>query len=371
MCSTTRAALLTGRNHHSVGVGCLANFDSGYPGLPGQDCARGGHARRDAASARLPHRRWRQVARHAAHRFRAHRALRRLAAGPRLRSLLRVHGCRDGPVLAGARPRQHHIDAPGTYESGYHLTTDLVDKSIRYLADLQADAPETPWLLWVAFGACHAPHQAPAELIREYHEVFATRMGRRARTAGAPAGDGARAIRYPAAAAQRRCARMGRPCRPTSSAVHARLQAAYAAMLDHADQQIGRLLRHLDAEGSATTPGARAVRQRREPGGRAAGHGQRMGPYNFLARHWPTRSDASTTSAGPDTHTNFPHGWAMASNTPLRRYKQNTHGGGIRDPLVMSWPPASLRGANCGTAFAMPPIWRRRCSRSSACRLRR
>ena len=41
---------------------------------------------------------------------------------------------------------------------------------------------------------------------------------------------------------------------------------------------------------------------------------------------------------GPDSHSNFPHGWAMASNTPLRRYKQNTHGGGIRDPLVISWP---------------------------------
>ena len=36
MCSTTRAALLTGRNHHSVGVGCLANFDSGYPGYRGK-----------------------------------------------------------------------------------------------------------------------------------------------------------------------------------------------------------------------------------------------------------------------------------------------------------------------------------------------
>jgi arylsulfatase len=41
---------------------------------------------------------------------------------------------------------------------------------------------------------------------------------------------------------------------------------------------------------------------------------------------------------GPDTHSNYPLGWAMASNTPLRRYKQNTHGGGIRDPLVISWP---------------------------------
>ena len=41
---------------------------------------------------------------------------------------------------------------------------------------------------------------------------------------------------------------------------------------------------------------------------------------------------------GPDTHSNFPHGWAMAANTPLKRYKQNTHGGGIRDPLVVRLP---------------------------------
>ncbi len=46
---------------------------------------------------------------------------------------------------------------------------------------------------------------------------------------------------------------------------------------------------------------------------------------------------------GPNSHSNFPHGWAMASNTPLRRYKQNTHGGGIRDPLVISWKNGSDR----------------------------
>ncbi len=46
MCSTTRAALLTGRNHHSVGVGCLANFDSGYPGYRGKISREAGHARR-------------------------------------------------------------------------------------------------------------------------------------------------------------------------------------------------------------------------------------------------------------------------------------------------------------------------------------
>jgi hypothetical protein len=41
---------------------------------------------------------------------------------------------------------------------------------------------------------------------------------------------------------------------------------------------------------------------------------------------------------GPNTNTNYPWGWAQAGNTPLKRYKQNTHGGGIRDPLVIHWP---------------------------------
>ena len=64
------------------------------------------------------------------------------------------------------------VDAPGTYESGYHLTTDLVDQSIRFLAGHAAEQPNAPWLLWLALAACHAPHQAPFDLIKSYDEVF-------------------------------------------------------------------------------------------------------------------------------------------------------------------------------------------------------
>ena len=63
-----------------------------------------------------------------------------------------------------------------------------------------------------------------------------------------------------------------------------------------------------------------------------------MGPYNFRPEPIAEKLRRIDDIGGPDTHSNFPHGWAMASNTPLRRYKQNTHGGGIRDPFVMSWP---------------------------------
>ena len=105
MCSTTRAALLTGRNHHDVGVGCLANFDSGFR-LPGQDQPGGGHARRAARPPRLPLLPHRQVARDPAHRDGGDRPLRRLAAAAGLPPLLRLPRRRDRPVRAGAGLRQ-------------------------------------------------------------------------------------------------------------------------------------------------------------------------------------------------------------------------------------------------------------------------
>ena len=63
-----------------------------------------------------------------------------------------------------------------------------------------------------------------------------------------------------------------------------------------------------------------------------------MGPYNLKPEDLAEKIRRIDDIGGPDTHSNFPHGWAMAANTPLKRYKQNTHGGGIRDPLVMAWP---------------------------------
>ena len=63
-----------------------------------------------------------------------------------------------------------------------------------------------------------------------------------------------------------------------------------------------------------------------------------MGPYNLRREPIEEKIARIDDIGGPDTHSNFPLGWAMAANTPLRRYKQNTHGGGIRDPLVISWP---------------------------------
>ena len=118
-----------------------------------------------------------------------------------------------------------------------------------------------------------------------------------------------------------------------------RLQSAYAAMLDHADQHLARLVAFLEQTGMLANTLVLVTSDN--------GASQEGGPLGFVNSAGPrnTRPEPFTEKlarideiGGPKTHSNFPHGWAMAANTPLRRYKQNTHGGGIRDPLVISWP---------------------------------
>ncbi len=339
MCSTTRSALLTGRNHHSVGMGCLANFDSGYPGYRGKICREAGtlpemlkpHGYNsymvgkwhvtplDETGPTGPHDGW-----------------------PLGRGFDHYYGFMDAETdqYAPELVRDNTpVTPPGTYETGYHLTEDLTDEAIRYVADHVADKPDKPFLLWLAYGACHAPHQAPQDLILKYDALFQ---------------DGWDAER------DRRLARMiemglvpaGTTIPPRNDFVgpwddldadakrlFCRLQGAYAAMLDQADRNIARLTRFLDTAG-LTDDTLILILSDNGASQEGLGYGfvNAMGPYNMRPETIAEKIARIDDIGGPDTHSNFPLGWAMAANTPVRRYKQNTHGGGIRDPLVVSWP---------------------------------
>ncbi|PZQ63784.1 MAG: arylsulfatase [Phenylobacterium zucineum] len=339
MCSTTRAAMLTGRNHHSVGVGCLANFDSGYPGYRGKIAKEAG----TLPEMLKPH----GYRSYMVGKWHVTPLTETGPSGPfdgwpLGRGFDRYYGFMDAetdqysPELVRDNTP---ITPPGTFQTGYHLTEDLVDQSIRYIADHTADAPDTPWLLWFAPGACHAPHQAPADLIKSYDPVFEhgwdvereQRLARQkamglvpADTRLPPRNDGVRA--WDSYSDDER-------------KVFTRLQSAFAGMLDHTDQQIGRLVEFLERAGvkDDTLILVMSDNGASQEGG-PLGFVNAMGPFNFRGEPMDEKLARLDDIGGPDTHSNFPHGWAMASNTPLRRYKQNTHGGGIRDPLVISWP---------------------------------
>ncbi|HEY4985948.1 MAG TPA: sulfatase-like hydrolase/transferase, partial [Bradyrhizobium sp.] len=128
-------------------------------------------------------------------------------------------------------------------------------------------------------------------------------------------------------------------CSGDEKRVFTRLQSAFAGMLDHADRHLARLIAFLETAGVRDNTLILVLSDNgaSQEGG-PLGFINAMGPYNFRPEPMAEKLRRIDDIGGPDSHTNFPHGWAMASNTPLRRYKQNTHGGGIRDPFVMSWP---------------------------------
>ncbi len=361
MCSTTRASLITGRNHHSVGMGCLANFDSGYPGYRGKIDPQ----------------------------------------APTLAELLRPHGYRtyytgkwhctpltetgptgpfDGWPLGRGFDRFYgfldaetdqyspelvrdntHIAAPGDHSTGYHFTEDMFDNAIGLLKGHQAGVPNSPWLLMAMPGACHAPHQAPIDLIDKYDEIFAkgwdrTREDRLARQI-------AMGVVPEGTELPERNPMVG-PWDELSAdeqRLFTRLAAAYAAMLEHADQHFGRLLDFLEESGQLENTLVLALSDNgaSQEGG-PNGFINAMGPYNMVKEDLEDKVARIGDIGGPDTHSNFPWGWAMAANTPLKRYKQNTHGGGIRDPLVIAGPGVSpgdgLRHNFCHVCDVTPTV---------------
>ena len=339
MCSTTRAALLTGRNHHSVGMGCLANFDSGFPGYRGKIAREAGM---------LP-----EMLK--AHGYRSYMvgkwhvtpltesgATGPFDGWPLGRGFDRFYGFLDAetdqysPELVRDNTP---VAAPGTFETGYHLTEDLVDQAIRYIADHTADAPETPWLTWLALGACHAPHQVSKDIIEKYDAVFSggwdvereQRLAKQKALGIVPADT--------AMPPRNDWVKPWDEHTPDEQRLFTRLQAAFAGMLDHADQHLARLVAFLEDAGlrEDTLILVLSDNGASQEGG-PLGMVNAMGPYNGKPEPMDEKIARIDDIGGPDTHSNFPLGWAMASNTPLRRYKQNTHGGGIRDPLVISWP---------------------------------
>jgi arylsulfatase len=341
--------LLTGCNHHRVGVGCLANFDSGYPGYRGKiapEAATLAEMLRPHGYVNYMLGKWHVTP------LNETGPTGPFDGWPLGRGYDRFYGFMDAETdqYAPELVRDNTpIATPGSFASGYHLSADLVDQGIRYLADHQADQPGRPWHLWLALGACHAPHQAPDALIKGYDAQFAhgwdvERAQRLARqtalglvppdTQLPPRNDGVSEWQQHPEALR---------------AMMTRLQSAYAAMLDHADQQLARLFDHLQASGQLdnTLVVLLSDNGASQEGG-PIGQVNAMGPYNQLSESTATKLARIDDIGGPDTHSNFPWGWAMCANTPLKSYKQNTHGGGIRDPLVISWPQGlAARGALC------------------------
>lgn len=339
LCSPTRACLLTGRNHHSVGMRMLANVDSGWPSGRGRISPRAGTVAEmlrgvgyntfavgkwhltptDQINAAGPYDQW-----------------------PLGRGFERFYGFMDGatdqfhPELVHDN---HWVDPPARPEDGYHLSEDLVDRAMGMLSEQISHAVDKPFLLYLAFGATHAPHHAPRAYVDGYRGVYdggwekirEERFARQVASGIVPPG-----TQLP-------------PSNPDvpkwddlsdgQRRVCVRLQEAYAGFLEHTDAQIGRLLDFLTRVGELDNTLIFLLSDN--------GAAMEGGPYGAVTRarffNGVPEDDAFNLAhlddiGGPRADNHYPWGWAQASNTPLRWYKYHTHEGGIRDPLIVHWP---------------------------------
>jgi arylsulfatase A-like enzyme len=338
LCSPSRAALLTGRNPHAVGMRGVSNWNTGFPHM------RGGISPRAATVAEML--RTHGYATFAAGKWHLAPMEECSSAGPHHNWPVQKGFDRFYGFLQGETDQFHpeltsdngHIDPPA--KEGYHVSEDIVDRATGWISDLHSIRPDRPFFLYLAFGATHAPHQAPASYLQRWRGQFddgydAARerwFARQIEMGVVPAGT-TLAPRNPGVPAWDELTDNQRK-------FSSRLQEAFAAMLEHTDAQIGRLTGFLEERGLLDDTLLMVLSD--NGASREGGPFGVMDEFSFFNARWEDIDDIVANRlddiGGPHSHSNYPWGWAQAGNSPLRWYKQNTYGGGVRDPLVVHWP---------------------------------
>jgi arylsulfatase len=365
LCSPTRASLLTGRNHHAVGMGFLADIPLAFPGYTGRlppSAVPLPRILRDAGYNTLAVGKWHLLPR-----------WERSAAGPFERWPLgmgfeRFYGFLQGDTnhwTPNLVCDNHYVEPPRRPEDGYHLTEDLADTAIRYVLDQQQAAPGKPFFLYFALGAMHAPHHVAPEWVAPYEGRFDVGWDRwreeafrRQLASGVVPAGTVLSERPPWVAAWAALS-------DDERRMQARMQEVFAGFLTHTDAQIGRLVDALAAMGVLDET---LVMVFSDNG--ASAEGGRFGTPNehrftaalpetvagnlALARDW----------GGFRTYPHYSWGWAWAGNTPLRLWKRYTWLGGTRTPLIVHWPArvggggsgGEVRSQVCHVVDLMPTI---------------
>jgi arylsulfatase len=343
LCSPTRACLLTGRNHHRSGMGRVADLAVGFPGYWGSPPRENGYLSevlRNAGYATYAAGKW-----HLTPEDETNMAASR-ATWPLARGFDRWYGFHGGEThqfVPALQHDNHSVRPPATYDDGYHLTEDLADHAISFLADLRAVDADRPFFLYFATGACHAPHQPPAAWRERYRgrfdrgwDAWRDETFDRQRSLGLLPPSTALSPRPP-------WVRPWSELEPEEQKVAARFMECYAGFLSHTDGQIGRVLEFLKDIGEFENTVIVVVSDN--------GASSEGGPDGTINDVRMTNMDPASTDemterideiGGPLTHNNYPWGWTMAGNTPFRRWKREVHEGGVADPCIVHWPAGAL-----------------------------
>jgi arylsulfatase len=340
LCSPTRAALLTGRNHHSASTGVIMEAGTGFPGyntlMP----------RSDGTFAEV----LKQNGYNTAWYGKNH-------------NVPDWHGSQAGPFglwptglgfeyfygFIGGDTSQWNpalieniepIEPPHD-DKDYFFDVDMADQAIARIRMLNSVAPQKPWLVYYAPGTAHAPHHAPKEWIAKYKGKFDQGWDKvreetfaRQKQLGIIPADTKLTQRSP-----------GIPAWDSLDADHKKVAAhmmeVYAAALSHADAQMGRVLDAVNELGELDN--TLVVYIQGDNGASAEGGPNgllnEMTFFNNIPEDFAEVLRRMGELGGPYTFNHYPIGWAHAMDTPFQWTKQvASHFGGTRNGMVISWP---------------------------------
>ncbi|MCW5806022.1 MAG: arylsulfatase [Deltaproteobacteria bacterium] len=353
LCSPSRSCMITGRNHHSNAMSCITEGSTGYPGSNGlipfengflSEILRG-HGYNTFAVGK-----W--------HLTPAEQCT---AAGPYDRWPLGRGFDRFYGFLGGDTHQyypdliydNHQVTPPRTPAQGYHLTEDLADRAIEFIADAKQIAPDKPFFMHFCTGAGHAPHQVPRAWIEKYAGMFddgwdayREKVFARQLELGLVPPNTTLSARDPDVKAWSACS-------ADEKRLYARMMEVFAAFLEHTDHQIGRLLDHLATTGELDNTLVMVVS---DNGASAEGGPHGSINENLFFNNVPETLEENLKAydelGGPDHFNHYPWGWAWAGDTPFRRWKRETYRGGATDPFVVHWPAGIKARGEVRTQYA-------------------
>ena len=339
LCSPTRAALLTGRNHHAVGMGFLSDIPTSEPGYTASippTAAALPRILRDAGWSTMAVGKWHLTP-----------PGERSSAGPfdrwplgmgfeKYYGFLRGDSNHWAPELVRDNS---YVDPPRGPREGYHLTEDLADEAIRMVVNQQESAPGKPFFLYFATGAMHAPHHVERSWADAYAGKFDGGWERwresvfERQLAAGIVPEGTTLTERPSWVPD------WDSLTDEERRVYARMHEVYAGFLTHTDAQIGRVVDSLDKLGVLDNT---LIFVMSDNG--ASAEGGVGGTYNEHRFTHNIRDDVSDSTAllddwgGLDGYPHYAWGWAWAGNTPFRLWKRYTWLGGTRVPMIVHWP---------------------------------
>jgi len=353
VCTSTRAALHTGRNHHAVRMGVTEEAALGFPGYTGRipaSAAMLARVLRDGGYNTMSVGKWHMTPKTD---YSAAGPYRHWPLGMGFERFYGFLGAETSQWAPELVRDNSHVDPPRTPEEGYHLTEDLVDESIRMIQDQQQAESRKPFFLHLATGAAHAPHQVTEEWVAPYVGQF---------------DDGWEAWRERVFARQLELGIVPEGTvlteRPSwvpewsslsddERRLFARYMEVFAGFMTHTDHHLGRLFRYLEERGIADDT---LVMVLSDNG--ASAEGGVSGTMNEAAG-WLGQQEGVDEAVerideigGHRAYNHYPFGWAWAGNTPLRLWKRHAWLGGVRTPMVLSWgsrvsTPGAVREQFC------------------------